>query len=122
MNGQSGRVFRAPERDRHGDPIDEDGLPVSMLDDEGNAYVGVINGIVMGGLSASPKMSRQETSDTRGMIGCPRTASVKLQFGDRIEIDKARFAVISHPEWDYRHGLTGTDFGYYWVDVEAKIG
>lgn len=121
MKGQTGLVFRAPLRDRHGDPIDEDGKPVDMLDDEGNAFVGEISRIVMGGLSASPKMAREESSDTRGMIGCPRKSKVKLQFGDRIDINGVRYRVISKPEWDYRHFLTGTDFGYYWVDVEGMV-
>ena len=122
MRGRTGSVFRAPLRDRHGDPIDEDGNPVNMLDEDGNAFVGEIKNIVMGGLSASPKMSYQETSDTRGMIGCPRKASVKLKFGDRVNIDGVRYRVISNPEWNYPHMLTGTDFGFYWVDVEGFVG
>lgn len=120
--GQTGLVFRAPLRDRHGDAIDEDGKPVDMLDEDGNAFVGEIANIVMGGMSSSPSMSRQESADTRGMIGCPRRAAVKLQFGDRVEINNVRYRVISNPEWDYRHGLSGTDFGFYWVDVEGTIG
>lgn len=122
MRGQTAKVFRAPNRDRHGDPIDLAGNPVDMMDDEGNAYVGEIKRIVMGGLSASPKMARGESSDTRGMIGCPSKASVKLKFGDRVEINDVRYRVISRPEWDYPQSLTGTRFGYYWIDVEAQIG
>lgn len=122
MRGQTGSVFRAPMRDRHGDAIDEDGKPVDMLDEDGNAYVGDISGIVMGGLSASPSMSREESSDTRGMIGCPRKAVVRVQFGDRININNVRYRVTSNPEWDYPHDFTGTDFGYYWVNVEGVIG
>lgn len=120
--GQTGLVFRAPARDRHGDAINEDGSTVSMLDVDGNAFVGEIKNIIMGGMSASPSMSSEESSDTRGMIGCPRKSSVLLQFGDRIEINDVRYRVVSRPEWNYRHGLTGTDFGYYWVDIEGTIG
>lgn len=122
MNGQVGTVFRAPLRDRHGDAIDPEGNPVDMTDEDGNAYVGQIKNIIMGGMSASPSMSREESSDTRGMIGCPRKAAVKLQFGDRIEINSVRYRVVSRPEWDYNQSLTGTDFGYYWVDIEGVIG
>lgn len=122
MRGQTALVFRAPLRDRHGDAIDADGNPVDMLDEEGNAFVGRISKIVMGGMSASPSRSREESSDTRGMIGCPRRAAVKLKFGDRVEINGVRYRVISKPEWDYRSSLTGTDFGYYWVDIEGTIG
>lgn len=122
MNGQTGLVFRAPLRDRHGDAIDANGNPVDMTDEDGNAFVGQIDKIVMGGMSASPTMSREESSDTRGMIGCPRRAAVRLQFGDRVNINGIRYRVVSAPEWDYRQGMTGTDFGYYWVDVEGTIG
>jgi hypothetical protein len=123
VNGRTALVFRAPMRDRHGDPVDANGNPVNMLDEEGNAFVGEIKGIVMGGLSASPRMSaRGEASDTRGMIGCPLRASVKLKFGDRVEIDGVRYRVISNPEWGYSGTLTGTNFGSYWVDVEGFIG
>lgn len=122
MRGQTGKVFRAPMRDRHGDPIDAQGNPVDMIDEDGNAYVGMIKRIVMGGMSASPAMFREETSDTRGMIGCPQKSVVKLEFGDRVEIADVMYRVISRPEWDYRQGFTGTSFGYYWVDVEAPIG
>lgn len=122
MRGQTGLVFRAPLRDRHGDAINEDGSPVDMTDEDGNAYVGQIFNIVMGGMSASPSMSREESSDTRGMIGCPRRSDVKLQFGDRLEVNGVRYRVISNPAWDYRQGMTGTDFGYYWVDVEGTVG
>lgn len=122
MKGQTGLVFRAPLRDRHGDAIDEDGNPVDMLDEEGNAFVGEINNIVMGGMSASPKMAREESSDTSGMIGCPRRGKVKLQFGDRININGVRYRVTSNPEWDYPHYLTGSDFGFYWVNIEGMIG
>lgn len=122
MRGHTARVFRAPERDRHGDPVDAQGNPVDMLDDEGNAFVGVVSSVVLGGLSASPSMKGQESGSSRGMIGLPKKASVRVTFGDRVEINGVRYQVISRPEWDYRHGLTGTDFGYYWVDVEGVYG
>lgn len=122
MSGLTGRVFRAPARDRHGDPVDELGRPVSMLDEDGLAFVGQIKGIVMGGMSASPSRAREETADTGGMIGCPVRSSVKLSFGDRIDIGGVRYQVTSRPEWDYRQALTGTRFRHYWVDVRGVDG
>lgn len=122
MRGQVAQVFRAPFRDRHGDPIDSDGNPVDMLDDEGNAYVGQIRGIIMGGLSANPKMRGEESTDTRGQIGCPVKASITLNIGDRIEINSVRYRVISNPKWNYPSYLTSTKPSHYWLDVEGYIG
>lgn len=122
MKRLSGRVFRAPARNRHGDPVDEDGNPVDMLDEDGLAYVGTIGGVVLGGMSAQPSRSREETADTTGMVGCPAGAQVKLAFGDRIDIAGVRYRVTSPPKWDYPQSLTGTRFGYYWVDVGGAYG
>ena len=122
MKGLTGKVFRAPLRDRHGDPVDADGNPVSMVDVDGLAFVGEIKEIVMGGMTASPTMQRQETSDSAGMIGCPVKSVVKLAMGDRIDIGGTRYQVASKPHWDYRQTLTGTRFPYYWVDVRGTDG
>lgn len=121
MRGQTGRVFRAPKRDRHGDAVDDNGKPVDMVDAEGLAYVGVIKKIIMGGLSASPKMQRIEATDTGGQIGCPAKASVQLQIGDRIEINDVRYRVTSPPRWGYESFFSGTKFGYQWFDVEGWV-
>jgi len=122
VRGQVAQVFRAPNRDRHGDPIDSEGNPVDMLDEDGNAFVGEIKGIIMGGLSASPKMSGEEATDTRGQIGCPTKSSIRIKVGDRIELNGVRYRVISNPEWDYPHYMTGTKPSHYWLDVEGYIG
>ncbi|ATN93982.1 head-tail connector protein [Mycobacterium phage Kumao] len=121
MRGQSGTVYRAPKRDRHGDPVDENGNPVELTGD-GLAKVGVVKGIILGGLSASPSMERRETSDTTGQIGIPRKRNPRVRFGDRIDINGVRYQVVSNPEWDYPHYMTGTDFGMYWVSVRGVIG
>lgn len=122
MRGLVAQVFRAPNRDRHGDPVDAEGNPVSMLDEEGNAYLGEIKGIIMGGLSASRNKRGEESADTRGQIGCPIKSSITLRIGDRVEIRGARYAVISNPEWNYPNYLTGTKPSHYWLDVEGQIG
>lgn len=92
-----------------------------MLDEEGLAFIGELEDIIMGGLSASPSMARQETSDTRGMIGCRTDLEPQVKFGDRIEIDDVRYQVTSKPEWGYGHSFSGsTFFNRYWVDVEGR--
>lgn len=122
MRGLSGVVYRAPKRDRHGDAVDEDGNPVEMTGD-GLARVGVVKGIIMGGMSASPSMAQRETSDTTGQIGIPKKGNtVQVKFGDRIDINGVRYRVTSKPEWDYRQYMSGTDFGFYWISVEGVIG
>lgn len=122
MRGQVALVFRAPDRDRHGDAIDSEGNPIDMLDEFGNAFIGEIKGVIMGGLSASFKMRGEESSDTRGQIGCPTKASITLRVGDRVEIGGARFRVISNPEWNYPSSLSGTKPTHYWLDVEGHVG
>lgn len=121
MSARSGDVFRAPKRDRHGDPIDDDGNPVRVLDKSGQAFVGTLTGIIMGGQSASRRLQNSESSDTSGMIGCLRNHSVKVKHGDRIVIDGVKYEVTSRPEWQYGHSFADTDWSpYYWVDVTAR--
>lgn len=121
MSGRSGDVFRAPKTDRHGDPVDDAGNPVKITDKEGLAFLGTLTDIIMGGQSASKVLSRQESSDTSGMIGCRRDRTPKLKFGDRIVIDGIKYEVKSPPEWDHPHSFTGTNFNRYWVDVIARV-
>lgn len=120
MSGRSGDVYRAPKRDRHGDPVDDAGNPVKITDKEGLAFLGTLDDIIMGGQSASKVLSRQESSDTSGMIGCRRDRTPKVKFGDRIVIDGIKYEVKSVPEWDHNHPWTGTNFNRYWVDVIAR--
>lgn len=123
MSARVGRIFRAPKRDRHGDPVDSSDNPVDMRDPEGLAFVGELKDIIMGGISASPSKGRQETSDTSGQIGCRTDLEPKVMFGDRIEIDGVRYQVTSQPEWGFGHSFSGsTFFNRYWVDVEARVG
>lgn len=123
MSGLSGKVFRAPKRDRYGDPVDDDGNPISMTDEEGLAFIGTLDDIIMGAQSASPSMGRQESSDTTGMIGCRRDLEPKLKLGDRIVINGTRYEVSAKPEWDFGHSFSGsTFFNRYWVDVRARNG
>jgi hypothetical protein len=56
------------------------------------------------------------------LIGCPRDAAIKLQNGDRIDIDSVRYAVIGPRLFDYDHALTGSPTRRYWVKVDAVVG
>lgn len=121
MSGRTGKVFRAVKQDRFGDPVNNDGSPLNMFDVEGNAFIGTLTDIIMGGQSASRSKAMQESADTSGMLGCRRDLTPHLKFGDRIEIDGIRYEVASAPEWDHDHPFTGTNFGRYWVDVKARV-
>ena len=128
--GRTGQVYRTPRRDAHGDPVDENGNvirlrergstlpftpPVSL--GSSSTYVGEVKGILMGGLSASPSLSRQESSDTTGQIGIPNKNLIKVQFGDRIVIDGVKYKVTSRGRWDYPNSMSGTRPEYHWVSV-----
>ena len=94
-----------------------------MFDQDGNAYVGIISGIIMGGQSVQPIRGRlAETASTEGMIGYPSSEAITLRHGDRIDISGVRYSVVGQPQWDYPHHLTGTSFGYRWHKVDAVIG
>jgi len=122
VNGASGDVFRAPKRDRHGDAINLDGSPVGLTDRDGNAFIGTINNIVVGAMSAVRVNDREEASDINGMLGILKTSSPRVQLGDRIVIDGVRYEVRSQPQWTHKHSMSGTDFPRIWVDVTARIG
>jgi hypothetical protein len=113
-----GTVYRAAARNAHGDPVDTKGN-VTRLD--GDNLVGTVTGLVMGGQSVVQSGGRQESSDTSGQIGVPTASTVRIQFGDRVDIDGVRYQVTSRPEWDHASSLTGTTFGHYWVRVTATI-
>ncbi|ASR75871.1 head-tail connector protein [Mycobacterium phage Aziz] len=117
--GRPGRVYRVPQRNEHGDPIDSDGnvIRVGKLGTE----LGEVRGIIMGGLSASPSLARQESSNTSGQIGIPNKNLIKVQFGDRIVIDSVVYKVTSAPRWDYENSMSGTKPQYHWVQVDGTV-
>ena len=116
----TGTVYRAPKRDRHGDPVDSDGSPVQPSGD-GVAKVGTLEGLIFGGQSVRPLPGRGEVASSEGLIGAPRNAAVKLQHGDRLDVDGTRYQVIGPRRFYYPHSITGTDLGLYWVRVEATV-
>lgn len=122
MSGATGDVFRAPKRNRHGDAVDDDGNPVGITDKEGLAFVGTIENIVMGSMSAVRTADRQETSDGEGQLGILKTDPTQVRFGDRIVIDGSKYEVRSRPQWTHAHSMTTTNFPRYWVDVSTRLG
>ncbi|MBB5167208.1 hypothetical protein [Mycobacterium sp. AZCC_0083] len=120
QRGATGVVYRAAKRNAHGDPVDDDGN-VIRVGAEGTE-VGTIHGIITGGLSASPSLQRQESSDTSGQIGIPNKQPIRVRFGDRILIDGTVFRVISKPLWIYANQRTGTKPEFTWVEVEGTAG
>lgn len=118
--GATGEVYRAPKRNAHGDPVDDQGNVIRVGAD--GTKVGSIEGILMGGMSASLSMRRQESSNTTGQIGIPiRKNPIKVQFGDMIVIDGVKFRVTQKPIWTYANTMSGTKPKYTWVQVEGKV-
>ncbi|QSM01069.1 head-to-tail stopper [Mycobacterium phage Nanosmite] len=118
--GRKGFVYRAPKRNHNGDPVDDDGNVIRVGAD--GTKLGEVKGILMGGLSASPSMGRQESSNTSGQIGIPNKNVIKVQFGDRIVIDGVKYRVVSTGMWDYPNSMSGTKPEYHWVQVEGSVG
>lgn len=132
-----GYVFRASndalgaKRDRHGDPVDDSGNPVSLTDIDGQAYIGTIDDIWVAAVTpGAPTVSsqsvlgapsRQESSDSNTTLCCPKS-QVILKYGDRVYIGNKKFEIKSDPNWDDVNPLTGTDFGRYYVDALTRIG
>jgi hypothetical protein len=118
--GATGIVYRAPLRDRNGDPVDENGKPVRV--GAAGTKVGTITGIIMGGGSASPSLAQQDSSNTTGQIGIPnRHNAIQVQFNDQILIDGVTYRVISNRLWTQANTMTGTKPKYTWVEVEGTV-
>lgn len=137
MNGTTADLFRAPKRNRHGDPVADDGVtPVAITDKDGNAFLGTITNVLVGSTSSNRVNDRQESSDGRGQIGFLKrgklidgTPAPKVSAGDRLIIDGQPFEVLSDPNWDTPHTMTSTSFsdlpgasGFkrYWVDAAYR--
>lgn len=119
--GIPGRVYRAPQRNRHGDPVDSDGNVVEMLDD-GTCLVGEVKGLVMGWLSPSQQDDRAESSSGKTTIGVPNENTIHVQYGDRLLVDGVRYQVVSNGRWNYANSMTTTRPEYHWVDVTTWLG
>lgn len=122
MTGVTGDLFRAPKRNRHGDPVELDGVtPVKVTDKDGNAFVRTLDNIIVAASSDVRSRDHQETSDSTGTLGLIRDSGEKAKYGDRIFIDGVKYEVKT-VNWDTNNPLTGTNFGRYWVDVNTRYG
>lgn len=120
--GATGVVYRAANRNSNGDMVDESGKVVRSI-----PPLGTITGIILGGLSASLSMQRQDSSDTSGQIGIPlrkkfNPNAIAIKYGDRLVIDGTTFRVTSAPRWTQQNVKTGTKPEYTWVEVEGTVG
>lgn len=118
--GAVGDVYRAPLRNENGDPVDDDGNVVRSTNS--GLKVGTLTGITLGGLSASPSLARQDSSNTSGQIGIDNRNTFKVQLNDRILINGDWYKVVSPPRWDYPNSLSTTKPKCHWVQVEATTG
>lgn len=120
--GASGKVYRAAfGRNNDGDPIDSDGNVVHIEENLG-CFIGDILGVLLGGPSASPSMSRQDSSDTSEQIGIPiHPLNPVVKLGDRLIINSVRFKVISQADWAYANSMTTTKPTYAWYHVDATL-
>ncbi|OQW34506.1 MAG: hypothetical protein A4E20_10830 [Nitrospira sp. SG-bin2] len=132
-----GKVFRAindtvgAKRDRHGDPVDDDGIPVGITDEDGAAYIGTIDDIWISDVTpGAPTVatqstlgapSRQETSDSNVSFCCPKDGIV-LKYGDRVVVGNMKFEIKTNANWNDVNPLTGTDFGRFYVQAVGRIG
>lgn len=71
--------------------------------------------------SYHPSTDFQETSQLTAVVYAPRNAAVKLQPKDRIVWNGKRFQVSGDRAFDETHPITGTDMGYYFIQVDAVV-
>jgi hypothetical protein len=121
--GATGLLYRPEELtlDRHGDPI-SDGQVVRATSPE--TYVGILEGILLGGPAATQSLQRRgESADTTGKWGIPlengpvNNTSVKQD--DYIVVGKVTYKVMSRPDWGHQNVITGSRPTYCWVQVAA---
>ncbi|OBB57960.1 hypothetical protein A5757_19280 [Mycobacterium sp. 852013-51886_SCH5428379] len=110
-------VYRAPARNAHGDPVDQDGHPIRVGGNGTN--VGDIDGAILGGQSVERVSTRGDVVSTEGLIGVP-VAAIALEIGDTlIAEDGTRLKVSGPALWGRPHSLTGAPARYRWHQVGA---
>jgi hypothetical protein len=121
--GSTVEVWRVPDRDRHGD-----GTPVK---------VGEIDHVVLQwgtttGLEFEPSNGFEETATLSTVMFVPKTG-IRVRQRDRLKLIRGlpepipfvaghhvtTYQVVGGRAWDMHHPMTGYDFGYYMVAVEA---
>jgi hypothetical protein len=82
------------------------------------AYLGEVEGVILGGQAARGLRGFPGLQDTTGQAAFPKDATVQVQPGDRIEISGVTYAVTGPEEWS-ETTIFGTDFGYRWLTIES---
>jgi hypothetical protein len=119
----NGTVFRAPKRNRNGDPVDQDGDPVRLSGD-GVAKVGVITGLIIGSANVGGVATRGDVASTEGLVGAPTTAAIRLQHGDIVQTEDGVRYKLSGPQlWGRPHSLTGSTetARYAWWQATSTV-
>lgn len=115
----TGKLYRPAGRDRHGDPVDDDGLVVRMGDD--GTLIDQVSGLVFGGGPAwSLAGGRSDAVDTTGLIGVPVAEPIQPQAGDVLVVDGVRYAVSGPPSWSRANTLTGRPTRCRWWTITAR--
>lgn len=122
--GAEGLLYR-PETltlDRNGDPVSSSGQVVRATSP--NTYVGILQGILVGGPAATQSLTRRgDSADTTGKWGIPlaneEVNGTWVEQDDYIVIGKVTYRVMSRPDWGYPNTLTTTKPTYCWVQVAA---
>lgn len=114
-------VYRAPKRDAHGDPVDDNGNPLRLSGD-GTTKIGTITGVILGGQSVAAVGTRGDVVSTEGQIGVPTAAAIALEHGDVLQLDNGTRYRITGPQlWGRPHSLTGTPARYAWWQATATV-
>lgn len=103
--GHTIEVYRDSGRDRHGDRVLQ--------------LVGEIKHVIFQWSTPDLVGEAQETDSSSLTVFCPRNASLKLRAKDRFKFQGETYAVVGGRAWDERHPVTGSDYGYYTVEVEV---
>jgi hypothetical protein len=114
----TGTVYRAPKRDAHGDPVDDDGNPVRLSGD--GAAVGTITGIIIGARTVDALPVRGSVVSTEGLIGWPVSSELQLQAGDVVAVNGSRYAITGPQIWGTPHSLTGSPARYAWITATSN--
>ena len=103
--GHTIEVYRYTGRNRHGEGIE--------------ALVGTIDHVVFQWGSHTPMDMGEEMTSMSTVIFCPRDAAIRLQARDRFKLNGENYAVVGDRSWDENHPITGSNLGYYMMQVEV---
>lgn len=82
------------------------------------AYLGVVDGVILGSTSARALRGFPALVDTSGQAAFPKDAPITVEPGDRVEIAAMVYVVRGPVEWS-EPTIWGTDFGYRWLTIES---